>query len=173
MKTPYTYAEWVSLLERFGSGDDSVLQLMGRGDVVWSSVVAERWTRQVSDALYARLRTLSGQLQTALDRSRGDYHGVANALVGARRGLVPLRTFVALPCLPDLVRNHLAAELDRWVAETQASLERSAREVRWDQGLLLKAIRDNPFTAASEKLAVGDAPQEGPDPPSRQRRIIL
>jgi hypothetical protein len=175
MNAPRAYAEWLSLLERFAAGDDSVIQVMEGGSVEWTNVVAERWTLRVTGALDARLGALSKRLQTSLDRARGDYHAIANALVEARRGLVSLRAFLALRCLPEVVRSHLAAELDRWITETQASLERSVKDFRHDQGRLAKTIRDNPLTMArSDPPWRPDTEEEqGLRPASRERRVII
>lgn len=174
MNTPRTYAEWLPLLDRFRSGDDSDIQTMQNGSIEWTNVVAERWTRQVADALAARLQALSTNLQTGLNRARGDYFAVSNGLLAARRGLAPLRSFVALPCFPEMVRSHLASELDRWVTQTQNSLEKSAMEVRHDQGQLLKTIRDNPLNAVvADKPGTATDQAEESLPPTQRRRVIL
>lgn len=174
MNPPQAYAEWLPLLDQFRAGDDSALEAMRRGSIEWTNIVAERWTRQVADSLTTRLQALSKQLQTSLDRARGDYFAISNALLQARRGLSPLRMFVSLPALPPDVKSHLASELDRWATESQKSLERHAETIRHDQGRLLKTIRDHPLTTVVE----GSSPpvvqiSENSNPPARGRRIIL
>jgi hypothetical protein len=175
MSEPHAYAEWLPLLDRFRGGDDAALLPMQNGSLEWTNVVAERWTRHVADTLNARLQALSKQLQTGLDRARGDYFAISNALLTARRGLVPLRAFVNLPAMPAEVRSHLASELTRWAAETQKSLERSAEGVRHDEGRLLKTIRDHPLTAVSDVPSTPAASQTSDSivQPGRGRRIIL
>jgi hypothetical protein len=175
MNPPSTYAEWLPLLDQFRAGDDSALDAMHSGSIEWTTVVAERWTRQVADGLATRLQALSKQLQTSLDRARADCFAISNALLLARRGLSPLRAFVSLPALPPDVQNHLASELDRWAVETQKSLERHAEGVRHDQGRLLKTIRDHPLTTVVEVPPNPSAVQisDGANPPTRGRRIIL
>jgi hypothetical protein len=146
------------------------------GTIEWTNVVAERWTRHVADTLSARLQVLSKQLQTSLDRARGDYFAISNALLLARRGLAPLRAFVNLPAIPTEVQSHLSSELGRWTTETQKSLERHAEGVRHDQGRLLKTIRDHPLTAECEvppAAPVTPASSDSALPPSRGRRILL
>jgi hypothetical protein len=172
---PNSYAEWLPLLDRFRAGDDSSLETMQQGAIEWTNVVAERWTRQVADALTERLQSLSKQLQVGLDRARGDYFAISNALLLTRRALGPLRTFVSLPALPIDVRNHLTSELNRWATETQKSLERHAETVRHDQGRLLKTIRDHTLTAAAEaaKTSAGSQATDAGAPPVRGRRVIL
>ena len=147
---------------------------MEHGSIEWTNVVAERWTRQVADGLSARLQALSKQLQTNLDRARGDHFAISNALLLARRSLLPLRAFVSLPALPADVQNHLVAELNRWSTETQKSLERHAEGVRHDQGRLLKTIRDHPLIASvDEQRPFSRGAQPDDAPPPRGRRVIL
>lgn len=141
---PATYSEWVPLLERFRDGDDSVLELLLAGTLDWTNVVAERWTARVAEAFDARLKTVTSRLQLALDRSRGDVFSVSQSLLGARRALAPLHAATAMSCAPESVREHFAAEVARFAARTQESLEASAKRNRAD--LLLKALRDNPLT---------------------------
>jgi hypothetical protein len=173
VSAPATYAEWVPLLERFRDGDDSVLELLLAGTLEWTNVVAERWTARVADAFEARLKTVTSRLQLALDRSRGDAFSVSQALLGARRALSPLHTAAAMSCAPESVREHFAAEVARFAAQTQESLEASAQRNRAD--VLLKALRDNPLTIVvpvslsreTESATVTTA-QAGPG-----RRILL
>lgn len=172
LNTPHEYASWLPLLDRFREGDDSVLDLMHQGSIPWSSVVAERWTMQVSSALEARLKRVSKQLQLHLDRARGDGFAIARALLDARRALQPLWHFVAIPCLPANVGDHLKSELTRWASETQAALEKHAGEIRADNGRLLKTIRDNSLTRAADGHLPPAAKGAEPPPPSG-RRVIL
>jgi hypothetical protein len=175
MTMPCTYAEWLPLLDKFREGDDSVLDALNGGTIEWTNVVAERWTRQVAESMTTRLQALSNQLQKGLDRARGDYFAISNALLMARRALTPLRIFVSIPALPPDVRAYLESELHRWASETQKSLERHAEGVRQDQGRLLKTIRDNSLTAvaAPSPSTPGDQCVDQAPPVGRGRRIIL
>jgi hypothetical protein len=175
MNGPHTYAEWLPLLDKFRAGEDLVIDSLREGTIEWTSVVAERWTRQVADSLTIRLRVLSKQLQTSLDRARGDYFAISTALLLARRGLTPLRAFVSLQALPPDVKDHLASELDRWATETQKSLERHAEGVRHDQGRLLKTIRDHPLNTPVDVPPNPPVVQssESGSPAVRGRRVIL
>jgi hypothetical protein len=173
MSPPQTYAEWLPLLDRFRAGDDTVLDAMKAGTIEWTNVVAERWTRQVSDALIARLQAISKQLQTGLDRARGDYLAISNSLLMARRTLLPLSEFVKMPAIPTDIRRHLESELNRWASETQKSLESTAESVRNDQGRLLKTMRDHALTAVTAALAPPPASQISAGENPRCRRVIL
>lgn len=174
---PGTYAEWLPLLDEFASGNDSVIASMRSGSIVWSSVVAERWTVRVDAALNTRLRTLSSKLQKGLDRSAGDLFAVSRALLDARRELKVLHDFGALPCMPRSVQNYLQAQVVRFVSDCQTQLERSASQIRNDSGRLLKVIRDNPLSVpATDSGGAPSQPQQNsidPLPPARGRRVIL
>lgn len=168
---PASYSDWVTVLERFRDGDDEVLDLMLRGTLEWTNVVAERWTSRVEEAFDARLRQAASRLQLALDRSRGDAFLVSQALLGARRTLSPLYAAAAMPCAPAQVRDHLTAKVAAFAARTQESLESGARRDRAD--VLLKALRDNALTAAGPLRTshAADAPAVT-TPPARGRRIL-
>lgn len=146
MNPPHIYAEWLPLLDRFRDGDDSVLALMQTGTIEWTNVVAERWTAQVAGALTARVQALGRQLQIGLNRAANPF-SISRSIIDARRGLAPLLAMASLPCVPEDVRKYLLSELDRFIQQTQDSLEKSARLIR-DNGRILKAIKDNPLTAA-------------------------
>lgn len=169
---PANYAEWVPLLERFRDGDDTVLEPMLAGTLEWTNVVAERWTARIAAAFDARLKTVTSQLQLALDRSR-DAFSVSQALLGTRRALAPLYAAAAMPCAPANVREHLAGEVTRFAERMQESLEASAKRSRADH--LLKALRDNPLTVVapssvcSETQSASDAPVQA----GRGRRILM
>lgn len=168
LSPPATYAEWLPLLERFRDGDDTVLESLRAGTLEWTNVVAERWTARFSEALNARLQSVTAQLQRALDRAHGDLFAVSSAVLAARRALAPLHAVTALPWAPDSVRQHFAGEVVRHAERTQSSLESSAMRNRAD--VLLKTLRDNPLTTivASASASSNDAAEA----PRRGRRIL-
>ena len=171
---PVIYAEWVVLLERFGSGENEVVPMMRQGSIEWTNVVAERWTLQLAMAFQARLRSLSDQLSTAFGRAR-DIDGIANAMLLARRGLQPLQAFIEIEAIREDIKANLSAELSGWVTGTQEALERHAEAFRHrDYGHLLKTFRDNPLSAGIAAPEADPAPAAAVEanPPSR-RRIIL
>lgn len=171
---PASYADWVASLDRFRAGDDDVLDEMERGTLDWTAGVAERWTRHLSETLTERLQQLSKRLQVALERAANRPPLVSQALLDARRGLVPLRRFARLACQPDDVRAHLEGDLNRWARQTQASLERGAQGVRHDGGLLLKTVRDTPLTSAPASPAPQPpAPAQPPGPAGARRRVLF
>lgn len=172
---PRIYAEWLPLLERFQHGDDSALAPMRKGTIEWTNVVAERWTSRLAEVTSSRLRGLSQQLQLELNRSAGDSFAVARAMLGARRSLIPLFALASLPCAPAEVQAHLREELERFVKQTQSSLERGAEEHRTDNGRLVKLIRDNSLTVPPEAdiAMAGAEPPPAETPVARSRRVIL
>lgn len=171
---PTTYAAWQELLDRFRAGADEVLPALEGGRIEWSPVVAERWTRRMSEALDERLRELSRQLQRDLERAGGDLHGVEAALVRAGRSLGPLGRFCRLPCVPPEVRDHLLAGMESWVRQTRSSLESQAARYRDDQGLLLRSIRSARLDIPGETAGTSGRPSDSEQPPAafRGRRIL-
>lgn len=170
---PTAYAEWLPLLEQFRDGEDAVLPAMQSGRLEWTNIVAERWTTRMSEAITVRLEKISRQLQSALDRATGDAFSVSRAMLAARRALTPLRAAAALPCLPDHVRKHFSGEVERFAAQTQESLESSAKRIRSDGGAMLKALRDNPLTAVEAPAADPEPPSDSSSPTARGRRVLL
>lgn len=150
-----------------------MLDAMQQGSLDWTNVVAERWTRQLADTLSARLKGLSKHLQRGLDQSRGDTFAISQALLRARRALVPLSALSSLPCLQEQVRSHLSAELSRWARETQESLERGARQERSDGGRFLKLLRDHSLVLSTPSTQPNSDPAPLPDVAGRWRRVIL
>ena len=171
---PVIYAEWVILLERFGSGEDEAVPIMRQGSIEWTNVVAERWTLQLAMAFQARLRSLSDQLSTAFDRAR-DLDGIANAMLLARRELQPLQAFIKIEAIREDIKANLSAELSGWVTGTQEALERHAEALRHrDYGHLLKTFRDHPLSAGITAPEAGPTPAAAVDAnPSSRRRTIL
>jgi hypothetical protein len=168
---PTSYAEWLPLLEQFRDGNDTVLGAMQSGQLEWTNIVAERWTKRMADAFKVRLERISKQLQATLDRAGNDAFAISGAILAARRALLPLRAAAALKFLPDEVRNHFGAEVERFAKQTQESLESSAQRVRTDGGAMLKAIRDNPLTIVEPSSAPPPASDE-PLPFARGRRVL-
>lgn len=172
MTVPRTYAEWLNLLDRFKAGENDALSAMQLGTIEWTSVVADRWTQHIVDCLNTRLQSLSDQLQRSLNRAAGDHLAIGNSMLLARRGLEPLRAFVALPAIPQNVHAFLAPNLEMWAEETQRSLERHASLVRHDQGRLLKTIREHPLNVKSVTIPTATSQGSMPQAP-KGRRVIL
>lgn len=170
---PRTYAEWVPLIDRFGRGDDEALEAMRDGSIDWTAGVAQRWTARFHAALSLRLRDASARLQVALDRAAGNSFAVSAAMLGTRRSLRAIALATELPCLPDDVREHLAAELRRFIDGTQSSLEESAERLRHDGGALLKALRDNPLGALDTAAPAGGGAMPSNPLPAPGRRVLL
>lgn len=170
---PAAYADWLPLIEQFRDGDDAVLPAMQNGKLEWTNVVAERWTTRMAEAIRVRLKKISRQLQTAMDRASGDAFTVSKAMLAARRALSPVRAAAALPCVPDHVRSHFSDEVARFATQTQESLESSAKRIHSDGGAMLKAIRDNPLTAVEPQAADPEPPSDSSPPSARGRRVLL
>jgi hypothetical protein len=167
---PRQYAEWAAALDRFGSGDDTSIDLMERGTLEWTAVVAERFTQRLHDAFFARLQDAQRRLGRQLEAARGNETRLEQALVGARHLLAPLVRVARLAALPDTLRTHLAAELARMAETTQRSLEQSARADRRAGERLLAVVRRNPIRVPGPVAA---PEPHGPAPAAGRRPIIL
>jgi hypothetical protein len=169
---PSIYAEWAVLIDRFSSGDDSVLEALARGTISWTNVVAERYTALVANALDRRLSALSQRLNRDLQRAGGDHHLFTQALIAARTGLVTAERFAGLSAHEARLREHLLTVVASWHERTRRSLEESLERLR-DQGELLSLLRRTPLRATSvaPPVKLTAAPARPGDVP--QRRIIL
>jgi hypothetical protein len=174
---PRQYAEWAAALERFAAGDDDAISEMEGGSLDWTAVAAERFTRRLHDAFFARLQDVQRRLGRHLDAARGDETRLAQALVGARHLLAPLARVARLPVLAESVRTHLYGELTRMAQSTQQSLESSARADRLRGERLLAVVRRNPIRVpgAAEPAPAAAQPADARHgaPPGARRPIIL
>jgi len=170
---PRVYADWLVLLDRFRSGDNQVLEALLQGSIQWSPVVSERWTNQLAGAITARLQAVSRELNITLGRARSPF-SVSQAMISARRSLLPIRRLASLSAAPEAVRNHMNSEVERFAVQTQKSLEESAQRNHLDSGFLLKSIRDNSLVITPVETGVqSEAPVLAAVSAFRGRRVIL
>ncbi|HEX8271824.1 MAG TPA: hypothetical protein VF615_04165 [Longimicrobiaceae bacterium] len=173
---PRLYAEWAAALERFAAGDDDVLAAMEAGTLEWTAGAAERFTRRLHDAFFARVKDAERRLQRDLDHARGDEALLARALVAVRHALAPLARLARLPTLPEAPRAHLEGELKRLVDSINSSLESSARADRLRGERLLATVRANAVrlpAPADAAPAPGDGRGASAAPPPGARRSII
>lgn len=175
---PREYADWVPLIDAFGSGDDAAIEIMGHGSFHESTDVTDRFAARVNDAFMKRVERMRKALQRDLDNAHGDPVLAGRALVAARRAIQPIACFADLTPLPQRIRDFLGAELQRIVTGIQTSLETSARSSRNTE--LLRCITATPLRST---VSSGTAPRQPTQPPtdadappqnpSRKRSIIF
>lgn len=171
MSTSGQYSRWVELLDRFAAGEDDALAALEVETIDCTPVVTERLTLRVNEAFVARVTALQKQFQQDMTFCATDIRRVAPALIALRTRLAPLARLTRLPALPEPVQIYLRTELERFVGEVQAALERSAGANPALKSDLRQIIKQHP-------LRLPDVVSAHPEPPARpgtmpRRPIIL
>lgn len=168
LAAPSIYAEWALLVERFSAGEDTVLDVMERGTIAWTNVVAERFTLLVTTALDRRLIDLSQRLNRDLRLTNGDRDVFTRALLSARVRLAGLERFARLSAYDRRLREHLVQCVELWAERTHQTLESSLQKNN-DQGVFLSLLRRTPLRPAVSKLNEQSLPATRPgDAPGRR-----
>jgi len=124
MVAPTTYSEWSNLLDKFGEGDDIVLEQLSMGSFSVDAGTASRFYSRV-DEIYRKRKQVwldkfqrSARLQDL--KSEGDFE---IALRNAKQNLSSLNKFIALKSLPNDLRETLRKDLDDFITEIKKSLK--------------------------------------------------
>lgn len=143
VKPPRTYAEWVDVLDMFKSrtNDEAVLSAMQNGTIEWQSGVAERFSKQLIDAVNFRMNSASDKFQKELGRTYGQERAIVQALLSLRREMSFLSKAVNLPVIPEKDRQYYYDLIINQANNMQSSLENSAKNDR--SGKLSSIIRNN------------------------------
>lgn len=140
---PYTYAEWVSVLEMLKNktDDESVLHAMQNGKIEWQSGVAERFLQKLIDVVNHRMNGATDKFQKEMSRSQGQERAIVMALLALRKELLFLSKAINLPTLPDDERQRYYQLVIDQANKIQSSLEDSAKMDR--SGKLASIVRNN------------------------------
>jgi len=143
MNIPQTYADWLVCFDemRLGTNDEATVSLMEKGDLSWSSGVAERFSTQLFDLINYRIEAASKRLQRNFEMARGNETAVVTALLGLKRELKFLKRMAMLPAIPDDKRSYFAQQIKDYATNAQQSLENSAKSDR--SGRLAYVMRNN------------------------------
>lgn len=171
---PRVYADWSSALERFAQGgdDESVLHAMRQGQLDWTPGVATLFSERINEVFDQRLKALGSRLDRSFKYCR-DEVDVVRALLDARRQLTVLHWLASLEVLPEVLRSHLQALLQKAAQAMQQSLEDGARSQRSDA--LLRTLRQQDLRHFQAAMPV-PVPAAGEPPPSSvpsKRRSFL
>ena len=140
---PRACDEWIGLFQRFASGDDSVLAVMQQGGLELTRPERQRWLSALEDALQLRLARLSMQLGERLNVAI--CVGEVSAILGWLRAQVqPVYCLSTIAAFPPPARAQIERTCKRWLARSQARLEREASCTR-DQELWLLTVRRSPL----------------------------
>jgi hypothetical protein len=125
MSGPRGVDEWIALFERFGSGDDTTLDVLNQGTLDLTGGEKQRWQAALFEALELRLASLSVQLgeQLTLACQVGD---VSSVLGWRRVQLERLYCLSRMRVLPPRAREHIERSSCRWLAHSQVRLEHAA-----------------------------------------------
>lgn len=124
MNRPSTYASWVSVLERFGNGDDTAVAEIDAGKFTLDSGTAYRFYIRVEEA-YKKRKQLwldrfnrSSQLQSI--RTINELEIIVR---NGKQNLSPLSKFVSAKGLPEDLRKTLQEDLSRFIEEIRMSMK--------------------------------------------------
>jgi hypothetical protein len=125
MSGPRGVDEWIALFERFGSGDDTTLEVMSQGSLDLTGGEKQHWQAALFEALERRLASLSVQLgeQLKLACVVGD---VSSVLGWRRAQLERLYCLSRIRAVPPRARERVERSSCRWLAQSQVRLEDAA-----------------------------------------------
>lgn len=120
---PRTYAGWAELLEAFGQGDDTSLELMAQGQWQPDAGTAIRFSQRVNDTYTARKkRWLAAYDRAAAVQPLRSAADLAALLRQATNNLGPIHHFVNLATLPENLRTTLRTDLTAFLDDVRQSL---------------------------------------------------
>jgi len=141
MMTPVNYAQWCALFDEMARGprDDMFIDAIRRGEISWTSGVAERFVRAASDMICARVNAAQDVYQRQMRNARGVSANVSTALMTLKKEYAyDYRVAKALP-IPEEYRDRLVKMVQEQADLTQKSLEDSAKADR--TGHLTQIVR--------------------------------
>lgn len=169
MTGPTTYAEWSDCIDAFETGtqDDEIVSAMSQGTLSWTSGVANLFSERIGSAFSVRLRRCADRMERDF-KSGSDETTVVRAMLDTRRTLTLLYRVATVPVFPEILRQHLTAEIRDYAERAQQSLEDSAKHDR--SGRLASLLRNNSLLRYQPEPpvapAVSAAPVESVAPPT-------
>lgn len=155
MTIPTTYADWVILLERFGNGDDTVLNEISTGNFTLDVGTAQRFCSRVEEAYKKRKQDWLNKFQRSFQmenvRTNGDLEIIIH---NGKQNLIPLSGFVRAKGFPEDLQNTLLCDLTDFILEIRKSLHDSfSRHAEKEKMLVLLktfALPDVPKASRAE-----------------------
>ncbi|MGG4095452.1 hypothetical protein [Paenibacillus lautus] len=175
-----TYAEWSNLLDHFLKENDEerIMQDLEAAEIEWTGVVAEKLTRRALEVLEAKFTRTVELLQLELQRARGSEPAIVVALLNTRRRFNYFNRLCHLKAFPATVRESMQQASNKFIEDTQRSLENTAKADRSGvMGNLLKynSLRNyQSCTPAISQTITGEGDIGGSvDFKRRRRRVLL
>lgn len=141
MRIPVNYAEWCALFDEMAKAqrDEEYLDLIRKGQISWTSGVAERFIRIASELIRKRVNAAQDVYQRQMKNARGANSNISSALSGLKKEYVyDYRIASALP-IPAEYRTQMVKMVQDQADMTQRSLEDSAKADR--TGHLTQLVR--------------------------------
>lgn len=127
MAGPTTYADWVAMLDRFGKGDDTLLEQMSAGSFSLDAGTAQRFYTRVEEAYKKRkqcwLERFQRSFQISAVKTDEEFEAV---LRDGKQNLFPLVRFVAVKAFPEDLAKTLREDLVAFVTEIRESMKAKA-----------------------------------------------
>lgn len=125
-----TYSEWANLLDKFGAGDDTVIEEMNNGSFTVDGGTAFRFYSRVEEVYKKRKKTWLDKFQHSFRfqnfRTEDDFE---IALRNGKQNLYPLLKFVSVKGLPEDLKKTLKKDLEDFVAEIKKSLKDNVSKI--------------------------------------------
>lgn len=168
MTPPNTYASWVDLLDRFGKGDDVVLDSICNGTIQLDAGNAIRFYAAVNDAYKNRKQLWMSNFQRSFTLlSYKSINEIAITLRHGKQNLLPLAKFAAAKSWPQDLQKTLQKDLEDFVATIKKSLvDNMATFTKERDKIMLQLNTFGLFDAINENNAPPTTPATG-------RKIIL
>lgn len=143
LAVPYTYAEWVSVLNilKDKTDDIEVINVMKKGKVEWQQGVAERFSRKLIDVINHRMNAATDKFQRDLSQAHGEDRVIIQALLALRKEMKFLSEAIDLPALPEYERIQYKKLVLDQANNMQKAIEDSAKNDR--SGKLSSIVRNH------------------------------
>ncbi|MBO9586980.1 MAG: hypothetical protein J7574_22700 [Flavobacterium sp.] len=124
MKGLVTYSEWINLLNKFGDGNDSVLEELNLGTFIIDAGTANRFYTKVEEIYKKRKQTWLDKFQRFFDlqsiKTEDDFE---IALRNGKQNLLVLKNFISLKGFPEDLKKTLKEDLESFITEIRTSLK--------------------------------------------------
>jgi hypothetical protein len=117
-----TYSEWTIMLERFGNGDNTVIDNLKMKTFQVDAGTAKRFYEKVEQAYKKRKQIWLAKFQRSLQIQKTCIEDLEITLRNGKRHLLPLVNFVNLNGLPEDLKKILQKDLYDFVAEIKKSM---------------------------------------------------
>ena len=141
MNHPLEYCDWIEILERFGSGDDSGLSRAAVEEEEWDSPIQSRLLEALRRETGHRLDLISKTLMEDIESSTGEAFLFSESLVRFKRQVQMVGRFTTIPAIPKSASDQLAEHLRGYVANISQGLQEALDESTDPYGVIELEIR--------------------------------